>query len=114
MPHSKRVDLAIARGRMQIPKEIKGQWHDDVWNAANSQLASQYLIDWRSEGRGIYCVLWFGDVPSATGRRLKVPPVGVASPLSPNEMRDALVALIPEPRRSFIDVWVLDLSFGRK
>ena len=114
MPHSKRADLAFGRGRMQLPMEIKGQWHDDVWNAANSQLAAQYLIDWRSEGRGIYCVLWFGDVLSATGRRLKPPPAGVVSPASPDEMRDAIVALIPEPRRSFIDVLVLDLSTGRK
>jgi hypothetical protein len=114
MPHSKRVDLAFARGLMQLPMEVKGQWHEDVWNAANSQLAAQYLIDWRSEGRGVYCVLWFGDLPSATGRRLKAPPAGVAYPTSPDEMREALVALIPEPRRPFIDVVVLDLSSGRK
>lgn len=114
MPQSKRADLAFARGAMQLPMEIKGQWHPDVWDAANSQLASQYLIDWRSEGRGIYCVLWFGDVPSATGRRLKPPPAGVASPLSPEQMREAIIALIPEARRPFIDVFVLDLSSGKK
>lgn len=114
MPQSKRADLAFARGPKQLPMEVKGQWHPDVWDAVNSQLASQYLIDWRSEGRGIYCVLWFGDVPSATGRRLKPPPSGVASPLSPEQMREAIIALIPEARRPFIDVFVLDLSSGKK
>ncbi len=114
MPQSKRADLAFARGAMQLPMEVKGQWHPEVWDAANSQLASQYLIDWRSEGRGIYCVLWFGDVPSSTGRRLKPPPAGVASPLSPEEMGKAIIALIPEARRPFIDVFVLDLSSGKK
>lgn len=114
MPRSKRADLAFARGPKQLPMEVKGQWHPDVWDAVNSQLASQYLIDWRSEGRGIYCVLWFGDVPSATGRRLKPPPSGVAPPLSPEQMRDAIIALIPETRRPFIDVFVLDLSSGMK
>jgi hypothetical protein len=114
MPRSKRADLAFARGPKQLPMEVKGQWHPDVWDAANSQLASQYLIDWRSEGRGIYCVLWFGDVPSATGRRLKPPPSGVAPPLSPEQMRDAIIALISEARRPFIDVLILDLSSGRK
>jgi len=114
MPQSKRVDLAFARGPKQLPMEVKGQWHPDVWDAANSQLASQYLIDWRSEGRGIYCVLWFGDVPSVTGRRLKPPPSGVASPLAPEQMREAIIALIPEARRPFIDVFVLDLSSGKK
>jgi hypothetical protein len=29
-------------------------------------------------------------------------------------MREGIVALIPEPRRSFIDVFVLDLSSGKK
>ncbi len=114
MPQSKRADLAFARGLKQLPMEVKGQWHHDVWDAVNSQLASQYLIDWRSEGRGIYCVLWFGDVPSATGRRLKPAPSGVAYPLSPEQMREAIIALIPETRRSFIDVFVLDLSSGKR
>lgn len=114
MPQSKRADLAFARGLKLLPMEVKGQWHPEVWDAVNSQLTSQYLIDWRSEGRGIYCVLWFGDVPSATGRRLKPPPPGVASPLSPEQMRQAIIALIPEARRPFIDVFVLDLSSGRK
>mgnify|MGYP003809217195 CR=1 FL=1 len=114
MPQSKRADLAFARGPKQLPMEVKGQWHPHVWDAASSQLASQYLIDWRSEGRGIYCVLWFGDVPTATGRRLKPPPSGVASPLSPEQMREAIIALIPEARRPFIDVFVLDLSSGKK
>lgn len=114
MPQSKRADLAFARGLKQLPMEVKGQWHPDVWDAANSQLASQYLIDWRSEGRGIYCVLWFGDVPSATGRRLKPPPSGVARPLTPVQMREAIIALIQEARRPFIDVFVLDLSSRKK
>ena len=114
MPQSKRADLAFARGPRQLPMEVKGQWHPHVWDAVNSQLTSQYLIDWRSEGRGIYCVLWFGDVPSSTGRRLKPPPSGVASPLSPEQMRQAIIALIPEARRPFIDVFVLDLSSGKK
>jgi hypothetical protein len=114
MPQSKRADLAFAHGTKQLPMEVKGQWHPDVWDAANSQLASQYLIDWRSEGRGIYCVLWFGDVPFATGRRLKPPPAGMASPSSAEQMRQKIIALIPDARRPFIDVYVLDLSTGKK
>ncbi len=77
-------------------------------------MALKYLIDWRSEGRGIYCVLWFGDVPSVSGRRLKPPPSGVAYPLTPGQMREALIALIEEARRPFIDVFVFDLSSGKK
>jgi hypothetical protein len=110
MPNSKRVDLAFSRGEMQLPTEIKGQWHDEVWDAASHQLDELYLIDWRSQQRGIYCVLWFGEQPSKTKRRLKPHPDGLASPATPDQMRAMIVERIPESRRSMIDVVVLDLS----
>jgi hypothetical protein len=110
MPNNKRVDLAFSRGEMQLPTEIKGQWHDEVWDAASHQLDELYLIDWRSQQRGIYCVLWFGEQPSKTGRRLKPHPDGLASPATPDQMRAIIVERIPESRRPMIDVVVLDLS----
>lgn len=113
MPMTKRVDLAFARGTLQLPLEVKGQWHADVWDAASGQLDLQYMIDWRSEQRGIYCVLWFGDLPSATGRRLKAHPGGVASPATADEMRALLIERIPESRRPLIDVVVVDLTAGK-
>lgn len=113
MPHSKRADLAFCYNQMQLPLEIKGQWHDDVWNAATHQLDAQYLKDWHSEGRGIYCVLWFGDLPQVTGRRLKPHPDGLDSPTTPEEMREMLIDRIPPERRDFIAVVVLDLISGR-
>lgn len=113
MPNTKRADLAFMCKRLQLPVEVKGQWHLKVWDAATDQLDAQYMIDWRSEERGIYLVLWFGDLPPSSGRRLKVPPDGLASPNSPEEMRRMLVERIPEARRSLIDVVVLDLSAGK-
>lgn len=112
MPRSKRADLAFAYDRMQLPMEIKGQWHSDVWSAATGQLDAQYLIDWRSQEKGIYCVLWFGDLHSNTERRLKPPPPGLILPTSAEAMRDAIKALIPTSRRKFIDVVVLDFTSG--
>src|SRR5471032_14948 len=112
MPQTKRADLAFSAGDMQLPMEVKGQWHDDVWNAATDQLDARYLIDWRSEQRGIYCVLWFGDLPSASRRRLKVPPSKFPFPTSEGEMQRLLVQTIPEARRHRIDVIVLDLTAG--
>lgn len=114
MPNTKRADLAFANGKRQLPIEIKGQWHPEVWDAATDQLSVQYLIDWRSEGRGIYCVLWFGEVPSSTGRRLKSYPGGPLAPASAEEMRTMLIERIPEARRKLIDVVVLDLSAGKR
>ncbi len=113
MPKTKRADLAFSCGRLQLPMEVKGQWHDEVWQAATDQLDLKYLIDWRSEQRGIYCVLWFGNLRSDSGRRLKAPPQGQTSPKSATEMRRILIDLIPEARRTLIDVVVLDLSSGK-
>ena len=113
MPNTKRADLAFACGTMQLPMEVKGQWHMQVWDAATDQLDFKYLIDWRSDQRGIYCVLWFGDLPASSGRRLKAPPAGGPAPATAEEMRQALVYRIPEARRSLIDVVVLDLAGGK-
>jgi hypothetical protein len=112
MPMTKRADLAFARRAMQLPVEVKGQWHKDVWDAATGQLDVQYLVDWRSEQRGIYCVLWFGDVPSASKRRLKAHPDGLSAPASAEEMRTMLIARIPEARRALVDVVVFDFTAG--
>ena len=114
MPKVKRADLAFARGTMQLPVEVKGEWHAEVWDAATDQLDAQYLIDWRSEQRGIYCVLWFGDVPAATNRRLKVHPDGLPAPTSAEEMRAMLIDRIPEARRALIEVVVLDLTADKQ
>lgn len=59
MPNSKRCDLLNTHGLMNLPIEIKGQWHDEVWTAAAEQLQN-YTREYHSDGRGIYLVLWFG------------------------------------------------------
>lgn len=112
MPQTKRADLAFSIGTMQLPMEVKGQWHDDVWSAATDQLDARYLIDWRSEQRGVYCVLWSGNLPASSGRRLKPPPNGLTSPTTAEEMRRTLILTIPLARRHLIDVVVLDFTAG--
>ncbi|VVO73976.1 NACHT domain-containing protein [Pseudomonas fluorescens] len=113
MPKTKRADLAFTRGQLQLPMEVKGQWHPEVWSAAKDQLEQQYLIDWRSQRCGIYCVLWFGPVPSATRRRLKAPPNGLETPSSAEDMRLMLIELLPQSLRTLIDVVVIDFTAGR-
>ncbi|MFP7634927.1 NACHT domain-containing protein [Pseudomonas veronii] len=113
MPNTKRADLAFTCGHLQLPMEVKGQWHSEVWQAATDQLDLKYLIDWRSEQRGIYCVFWFGDLPSASGRRLQAQRHGRQAPESADEMRNILIQNIPEARRAMIDVVVLDLTAGK-
>ncbi|GAB1258523.1 hypothetical protein NBRC116494_30250 [Aurantivibrio plasticivorans] len=59
MPGDKRCDLLNTHGNMNLPIEIKGQWHSEIWRAAETQL-HDYTNEYRSAGRGIYLVLWFG------------------------------------------------------
>lgn len=113
MPKTKRADLAFARGAMQLPIEVKGQWHKDVWDAATGQLDMRYLIDWRSEQRGIYCALWFGDLPTASQRRLRAHPDGLPAPESAEAMHRMLIDRIPDARRALIDVVVFDFTPGK-
>lgn len=113
MPNDKRVDIGFHHGRLQLPMEVKGQWHKAVWDAASHQLDQKYLIDWRSEQRGIFCVLWFGDLPSKSGFRLKAHPDDAPAPKMPEEMGQMIKARLPENRKSTIDVVVVDLSGGK-
>ena len=64
-------------------------------------------LEWRAQGRGVYIVLWFGNV---CGKQLPGHPDGLAHPETPQELREMLIAGLPESRRSQIDVFVMDLT----
>lgn len=59
MQNNTRCDLLCTHGQIDVPIEIKGQWHTDLWQAAWTQL-NDYTHHYRANGRGIYVVLWFG------------------------------------------------------
>ena len=107
MPERKRADIAAIRNTIVLPVEIKGQWHREVWDAACEQLDAKYTRDWQAEGRGVYIVLWFGNVPR---KNLPRHPEGLPPPWTPGELRKMLVDRIPEARRSDLDVFVIDVS----
>lgn len=107
MPLRKRVDIALTYNAIKLPVEIKGQWHSEVWNAASDQLDAKYTVDWQAEGRGVYIVLWFGHVPN---KQLPGHPDGLARPETPEALRQMLVERLPEARRAWIDVFVIDVS----
>ncbi len=55
MADEKRVDIECsASASVMVPVEIKGQWHKEIWNAADTQLDKLYSADWRADRRGIY------------------------------------------------------------
>lgn len=110
MPENNRADIvAIYRG-YGVPIEIKGQWNSNVWHAASVQLIEQYARDWRADDRGIYLVLWFGNVPK---KNLVNHPDGLPRPSSPDELREMLLNRLSSTERARIDVFVLDVSKPR-
>lgn len=107
MPDMTRVDIYASILGQGLPIEIKGQWHPEVWDASRTQLDERYCRDWRTDGRGIYLVLWFGNV---SGKNLPARPNGGAIPSSPNELREQLVQSLSEGERGRIEVVVFDVS----
>jgi hypothetical protein len=107
MPEAKRADIVALYHAAGVPIEIKGQWHSQVWDAANVQLIEKYARDWRAHGRGIYLVLWFGKI---AGKNIPKHPDGLPAPSSSAQLRDMLVDRLTEAERSRIDVFVLDVS----
>ena len=108
-PGHTRADLVFSLGVMHLPVEAKGQWHAELWSAASDQLDRRYTRDWRAESAGLYLVFWFGpDVSKA--RQLRGPPRGRRRPQTPDVLREALAAGIPEHRRGSLSVVVLDVT----
>lgn len=107
----KEVDITCSVGPMRMPIEVKGQWHSDLWRAADTQLDRLYSSDWRAERRGIYLVLWFGD---ATASKKKLKGLGDGSPLpkTPAELRMALIERSKAAKEGRVEVFVLDLARG--
>ncbi|MCY4555688.1 MAG: hypothetical protein OXF79_04775, partial [Chloroflexi bacterium] len=83
MPARTRADIVLARNAMKLPVEIKGQWEEKVWNAVNDQLDAKYTVDWQADGRGVYIVLWFGNVPR---KNLPKHPDDLPRPKTPGEL----------------------------
>jgi hypothetical protein len=109
MPERKRVDILVLHSKNGLPIEIKGQWHDEVWDAAKTQLDVQYGRDWRAFGRGLYLVLWFG---AGSPKALTPHPDGLPSPSTSEELRSMLEARLTESERARIDIVVFDVSAG--
>ena len=101
----KRCDIACMLPRLLVPIEVKGQWHDHLWTAADHQLDRLYNNDQHAD-RGIFLVFWFGK---GSGKDLKLPPAGTSVPGTPEELREALTATSEAVRRGRVRVVVLDL-----
>jgi hypothetical protein len=105
----KEVDITCAVGALRMPIEVKGQWHPDLWHAADTQLDRLYSSDWRADKRGIYLVLWFGG-ETPPNKELTSPGRGVPRPQSPVELCAALIARSRAAKEGRVQVVVLDVA----
>ena len=103
----KRCDIVCVLGDLMVPIEIKGQWHRDLWIAADVQLDRLYVADWRADV-GVYLVLWFGPA-----HPFQAPPAGADRPESPVDLTDRLGDFGATIRSGLVKVVVLDLDRRR-
>jgi hypothetical protein len=99
-------DIGCSLAGLWLPIEAKGEWHADLWTAADKQLQKQQSSDHRAANRGVYLVYWFGN----RGKPLARPPKGVQIPTSPAELEQALTEHSAAAQSGRIIIKVLDVS----
>ena len=83
--------------------EGKGQWHRDLFSAAESQLADRYSMHQHADEQGIFLVVWYGPQETVAGSQRHR--FGSAA-----DLRGAIVETLPDALRGRIDIFVLDIS----
>lgn len=104
----KEVDITCRVSRLQLPIEIKGQWHRELWTAADQQLYRLYATDWQAGHHGIYLVLWFGNRVPKNKRLKNLRERNL--PKTPDELCEALRADSAAAQQGRIAIFVLDLE----
>lgn len=102
-----RGDLKVIYRSMNVPVEVKRHYNPEVWEAPETQLKEKYAIDPGSGGYGIYLVFWFGE---DKGRRVPVPPAGIARPTTAVEMEAALRQMYSGEEWNRIEFFCVDCS----
>ena len=103
----KRADFTVAKKllekRLLVVTEVKGQWHDKLYEAASEQLNNYYAIHPDAEQQGIYLVIWFGPDEKVAGKKRH-------HIVSAVELKKRLESNLPCELKNSIDVFVLDVS----
>ncbi len=104
---SNRCDITFTKiidnKRKLLVLESKGQWHEDLYNAASTQLFQKYSIHPDAEQQGIYFVLWFGEnekIANKVKHNIE----------SASHLKEVLETKLPVELKGFIDIFVLDVS----
>ncbi len=99
----KRADIRASFEGSNIPIEIKKSMHSELWSSIRNQLVGKYTRDPRSEGYGIYLVLWFG------AQNVPKPPNG-PRPENASELRERLLDGLEASERLKISIVVIDVA----
>lgn len=104
--NDKRADLCLDyRNRFSLPIEIKRDSNPELWTGLRKQLIGQYADAPKSDGNGIYLVLWFG------GNGMPRTIDGGKKPTSAEELKARLEGQLNPEERQRIHVRVLDVSW---
>ncbi|ELH7495197.1 hypothetical protein ACSYON_001407 [Vibrio vulnificus] len=105
-----RIDITAAKtigGRRRLLViEAKGQWHDELYSAAASQLYDRYSIHPDAGQQGIYLVIWFGPHEKVAGRKGH-------DISSAKNLKVSLEEKLPTELKGLIDIFVLDVSLPK-
>lgn len=108
MVDQKRCDIVVLNGPdMLLPIEVKHHYHEELWTACLTQLDRLYTTDFNADGKGIYLVLWSGEV---IGRKMKNNPNIIEQPRNAFELKLALESIIPIDDRNRLRVVVINIS----
>ena len=102
---SKRADITVSCGDLNIPIELKKDDNDRLWSGLRDQLIDQYTTDPATDGHGIYVPLWFGredrkPTPPSQGRR----------PTTAAELEKRLEQVLTADEARKVSVHVLDVT----
>ncbi|MEM8006506.1 hypothetical protein Q4R45_20310, partial [Morganella morganii subsp. sibonii] len=94
----------IVNGKKRLlVTEVKGQWHRELYTAAEKQLYERYSIHPAAEQQGIFLVLWFGKNEKVAGKIHH----GIKTA---TELKIKIESELPYELRGLIDIFVLDIS----
>lgn len=97
------ASVVVAGKEKVLVVEVKGQWNDELYHAAASQLIDRYSIYPGAADQGIYLILWFGSDEKVAGKKN----IFIQSAA---ELKNSIVESMPVSLRGKVDVFVLDLS----
>ena len=113
MPDDKRADIVCKNANLQLPIEVKGQWHKKLWTAMNDQLGDLYLKEHQAQGQGIYLLFWFGKnvIAERSLNTTAFNKTGISGkPNSARELKLLLDDRTEDKYKDGIEIYVMDIS----